>query len=94
MPQGDERVLGVADLKVTLEDQVVLANVSFTLRRGAGLTILRPNGAGKTVLLRALLGTIPCDGVIAWAKAMRMGYVPSGSPTSRTSHSASPTSSP
>ena len=73
---GDEPVLKVSDLKVTLEGQAVLANLSFTVRPGEILTILGPNGAGKTVLLRALLGTVPYEGSITWKKGSRIGYVP------------------
>jgi zinc transport system ATP-binding protein len=76
MAHDDERVLQVSGLKVTLEDQVVLTNLSFTVRRGEVLTILGPNGAGKTVLLRALLGAVPYEGVIAWKQGVRIGYVP------------------
>jgi zinc transport system ATP-binding protein len=76
MAHDDERVLQVSELKVTLEDQVVLTDLSFGVRQGEVLTILGPNGAGKTVLLRALLGVVPYKGVIAWKKGVRIGYVP------------------
>jgi zinc transport system ATP-binding protein len=72
----DEQVLQVLDLKVTLEDRVVVANLSFTVKRGEILTILGPNGAGKTVLLRTLLGTLPYEGSITWKPGVRIGYVP------------------
>lgn len=74
---GDgEFVLEVADLKVTFEGEVVLANVSFSLGRGETITILGPNGAGKTVLLRALLGAVPYEGSVRWKAGTRIGYVP------------------
>ena len=76
MTQNGEQVLQVSDLKVTLENDVVLDNVSFTVRQGEVLTILGPNGAGKTVLLRALLGTLPHEGSIVWKEGVRIGYVP------------------
>lgn len=69
-------LLQVSDLEVTLDDQVVLENLSFTVTRGEVLTILGPNGAGKTVLLRALLGVIPHEGSIMWGAGTRIGYVP------------------
>jgi zinc transport system ATP-binding protein len=76
MAHDDESVIRVSGLKVTLEGQIVLTDVSFSVHRGEVLTILGPNGAGKTVLLRALLGVVPHEGVIAWKKGMRVGYVP------------------
>lgn len=75
-PPDDATVLRVSDLKVTLEDQVILENLSFSVTRGEILTVLGPNGAGKTVLLRALLGVVPHEGSIAWRKGTRIGYVP------------------
>jgi zinc transport system ATP-binding protein len=76
MSRDEDLVLQVADLKVTLEGRVVLADLSFSVRPGEVLTILGPNGAGKTVLLRALLGTVSHEGSITWKKGTRIGYVP------------------
>lgn len=76
MAQDDGQILQVSHLKVTLEDQVVLSNLSFSVRRGDVLTILGPNGAGKTMLLRALLGTLPHEGLITWKSGVSIGYVP------------------
>ena len=73
----DEKpLLQVSDLKVTIESQVLLEKLSFTVKRGEVFTILGPNGAGKTVLLRALLGVLPHQGSITWKKGTRIGYVP------------------
>lgn len=76
MDGDEELILNVADLQVTIEDQVVLTGLSFTVVRGEILTILGPNGAGKTVLLRALLGTLRHEGSITWKEGTRIGYVP------------------
>jgi zinc transport system ATP-binding protein len=76
MRDDGDTILRVSDLEVTLEDQVILANLSFTVRCGEILTILGPNGAGKTMLLRALLGTVPYEGSIEWKPGTRIGYVP------------------
>lgn len=76
MARDDEQILQVAGLKVEIDGQAVLTDLSFTVRRGEVVTILGPNGAGKTMLLRALLGTVPHTGVVTWAKDIGIGYVP------------------
>lgn len=40
-------------------DRVVLHDVSFSLRKGAGLGIIGPSGSGKSSLVRALVGVWP-----------------------------------
>jgi zinc transport system ATP-binding protein len=72
----DDTVLTVEDLSVTLDDQPVLQNISFTLKQGEALAVIGPNGAGKTVLFRALLGLLPHTGVAEWRGGVRIGYVP------------------
>jgi zinc transport system ATP-binding protein len=71
-----EPLLQVSDLKVTIEGQVLLEKLSFTEKRGEVFAILEPNGAGKTVLLRALLSVLPHEGLITWKHGTRIGYVP------------------
>jgi zinc transport system ATP-binding protein len=50
--------------------------LSFSLERGEALSVIGPNGSGKTVLLKTLLKSIPFRGTIAWAPDARIGYVP------------------
>jgi zinc transport system ATP-binding protein len=70
------RVLDVGHLSVRFGKTTVLRDVSFGVERGTSLAILGPNAAGKTVLFRALIGAIPCDGTVQWAAGARIGYVP------------------
>ena len=69
-------VLDVNRLTVSFDHTVILADLSFTVARGASLAVIGPNGSGKTVLFRALIGAIPFEGTIRWAPGTRFGYVP------------------
>ncbi len=71
-----EVILSVRDLTVVLEGKTILQGISFDLERGSNLSIIGPNGSGKTVLLRCLLGIIPYSGTIRWAPGVKRGYVP------------------
>jgi zinc transport system ATP-binding protein len=72
----DDYVLQVSDLSVKLQNQTILENVNFKLKRGTVLAVVGPNGAGKTILFKALLSLIPYTGKIEWAQKVRIGYVP------------------
>jgi zinc transport system ATP-binding protein len=69
-------VLDVSHLSVGFGRTPVLRDLSFSVERGTSLAILGPNASGKTVLFRALIGAIACDGVIQWEPGTRIGYVP------------------
>lgn len=69
-------VLNVENLKVAFGEFSALKNVTFRIESGDALAIIGPNGSGKTVLLRALLGLISYSGNISWAKNVKLGYVP------------------
>ncbi|MEK7507833.1 MAG: metal ABC transporter ATP-binding protein [Patescibacteria group bacterium] len=71
-----DKILEVKNLSVKFEDTVVLENINFSLEKGDNLSIIGPNGSGKTVLLRALLSMVNHDGAIEWAHGIRLGYVP------------------
>jgi zinc transport system ATP-binding protein len=72
----NDYLLKVLDLSVKLQNQTILDNVSFTVKRGTALAIVGPNGAGKTILFRALLNLVPHTGKIEWSEKARIGYVP------------------
>ncbi|MGD6809244.1 MAG: metal ABC transporter ATP-binding protein [Candidatus Bathyarchaeia archaeon] len=76
MTQNDEYILKVKKLNVTLQNQTILNNLSFNVKKGSSLAILGPNGAGKSVLLRTILKRIPYTGEIEWTEKTRIGYVP------------------
>lgn len=57
-------------------NDLALDSLSFELSKGESLAIIGPNGSGKTVFLRALLGFVPHSGKIIWAKSAKIAYVP------------------
>jgi zinc transport system ATP-binding protein len=74
---GDQDiVLRVTDLTVRARNKLILDKVSFYVKRGTTLAIVGPNGSGKTILLKTLLGVIPYEGKIEWREGTRIGYVP------------------
>src|SRR4029077_16128333 len=61
-------VLAVHELEVRYGRVHALRGVSLTLAEGEGVAVLGANGAGKSSLLRAVLGlTKPCGGAVLFA---------------------------
>jgi len=58
----------------------ILKDVSFEVRAGEIVTLIGPNGSGKTSLLKALLGLAPATGEITRKPDLRIGYVPQNFP--------------
>ncbi len=71
-----ENILSVKNLSVEFDNEKIIDDLSFDVKKGETFIILGPNGAGKTVLLKALLGLIPYRGKINWQSSGRIGYVP------------------
>lgn len=69
-------VLDVKHLGVTFGQSEVLSGITFSVRRGQTVALVGPNGSGKTVLLRSLLGLVEHTGIVSWREGLRIGYVP------------------
>src|SRR3989344_7099519 len=69
-------ILQVRDLNVKFGNLPILQNLSFDVDKGDILAVIGANGAGKTVLFRALLELIPYQGKIKWQENIKVGYVP------------------
>ena len=68
--------LEVEHLSVRLGDVEILRDLSFSVPKGSSLAVIGPNGSGKTILFRALIGAVPHEGTVRWAPDARIGYVP------------------
>jgi zinc transport system ATP-binding protein len=70
-------LIEVRDLCVRYGANTVLQHVDLAVEPGEIVTIVGPNGSGKTSLLRAVIGaTHPSSGVITLKPGLRIGYVP------------------
>ncbi len=70
-------LISAAALSVNYGGRRALSDIDFAIERGEIVTIVGPNGSGKTSFLRALLGVVaPTHGRITRAKGLRIGYVP------------------
>ena len=70
-------LIEVKNLAVTYGANTVLKGVSLTLNAGEIVTIVGPNGSGKTSLFRAIIGaTEPESGEIILQPNLKIGYVP------------------
>lgn len=70
-------LISIENLSVRYGAQTVLANVDLSVEQGEIVTIVGPNGSGKTSLFRAIIGAInPSSGTIKRKQGVRIGYVP------------------
>jgi len=74
--QPSNNILEVDHLSLRFGTNQVLQDLSFRVARGSSLAVIGPNGSGKTVLFRALIGALPFEGAIRWSPGLRIGYVP------------------
>src|SRR5688500_219389 len=57
--------------------RAILSGVDLTVRPGEIVTVIGPNGGGKSTLLKIVLGLVKPDaGQVTTRPALRVGYVP------------------
>jgi zinc transport system ATP-binding protein len=69
-------VLRVKDLEVSVQNNIILKDISFEIERGKTVAVIGPNGAGKSTLFRALLNVLPYNGSIEWMNDLTKSYIP------------------
>lgn len=77
MLKASPALLEVSDLTVLKSGRTILDKISFSLGRGEIMSVIGPNGGGKTTLLRVILGLLqPDSGTSELAIGTSVGYVP------------------
>lgn len=72
-----ESLVAARGLGVARGGRWLVRNVDLDVRRGEILTLIGPNGSGKTTTAKALLGLIaPSAGTLRRAPGITIGYVP------------------
>lgn len=67
----------IENLGVRYGAETVLRDVNLSIEPGEIVTVVGPNGSGKTSLLRAIIGaTRPASGRVIRQAGLRIGYVP------------------
>ncbi|MEQ8492515.1 MAG: metal ABC transporter ATP-binding protein [Marinovum algicola] len=70
-------LISVQNLSVSYGANTVLRDVTLQIEPGEIVTIVGPNGSGKTSLLRAIIGAVtPTQGQLRKKAGLRIGYVP------------------
>jgi branched-chain amino acid transport system ATP-binding protein len=69
-------MLDVQGLSAGYEGTQVLREVSLQVHKGEWVTVLGRNGAGRSTLLKALMGLLPAQGQVTWAGVVLTGQEP------------------
>jgi zinc transport system ATP-binding protein len=70
-------LITVENLSVRYGGHMALAHVDMVIEPGEIVTVVGPNGSGKTSLLRAIIGAVePAAGRVTRKPGLRLGYVP------------------
>ena len=70
-------LIEISNLEIKYGSKKVLQNINLSLNTGEIVTIVGPNGSGKTSLFKAIIGSIPySNGKIRIKPNIRVGYVP------------------
>ncbi len=73
--RGSQKALEISGLALGFEDELLFMDVDLLVRHGERIGLVGPNGIGKSVLFRAVLGQLePLDGIIRVGNSTRIGY--------------------
>jgi len=60
-PHNGREVINLRHIKKAYGDKVIYADLNLTIERGDRVTLVGPNGTGKTTLLKILAGVLPVE---------------------------------
>jgi zinc transport system ATP-binding protein len=70
-------LVALSGVSVMRGGRAILSAIDLTLDAGEILTVIGPNGGGKTTLLKVVLGLVKPDRGSVWVRpGLRVGYVP------------------
>lgn len=71
------QLVQVKNLRLKLQNKVILDNINLSLKSDSVVTLIGPNGAGKSTLVKCILNFIkPTSGDIIIAPGIKIGYMP------------------
>lgn len=77
MSHSSSILLSTRDLGLKISNKTILKDVSLSLKKGQILTVVGPNGGGKSCLIKILLNLLePTSGEVYRAPNLRIGYTP------------------
>lgn len=70
-------LISAENIAIRYQERWIIRQVSLSVEAGEIVTLIGPNGSGKTSVLRALLGLVElADGQVRRAAGLTIGYVP------------------
>ncbi|MFT6332115.1 MAG: zinc transport system ATP-binding protein [Lentimonas sp.] len=74
---NEEIICSLKDISLNLNDQQILKNINLELKKGEIVTLIGPNGGGKTSIARILSGILkPTSGNVFLKNKAKIGYMP------------------
>lgn len=77
MATASNNLIRAEDVSYKIGSNVILEHIGFEVNIGDIITVIGPNGGGKTSLIKILLGVVkPTTGKVSIRKTARIGYMP------------------
>ena len=72
-----EPIIRAENIGIERGDRWLIRNVDICLNKCEIMTLIGPNGGGKTTIAKALMGLMSCsEGKVSRTKGLKIGYVP------------------